>query len=699
MAVIFGECEVSGASIHAPAGNPAEQEAVYAIASLVAAPLPLEELLAEALPPILKATGFSGGAVRLLDAPTGQLALVAHYGLRPEVAAHLPQAILTGEAPGGLSAQHRAPVLVSDFQQSGYSGSVWGRGGYQTFLSQPLQYRGMLLGTLNLAAERPLDLTEADLRRVGVMVAPLALAVANTELYGGAQRKIQYLAALHQCSQDIGPAPNLERVISLTADRVAHLLGLSRTVVLLRDEGLQEMVGGASHGFPEGAVHDLRVACPFSPEELAEQGGRVSLDPVGEGWLPESFVRAQGIGEVLLVPLRAHEQTVGILMGDRSGEPLPLSANELELAMIFANQAAVWIAGARLLVREQAARATAEAARTELEALLELAPDAILTISRDGAIALVNSQAETMFGYRREELIGQPVEVLMPGRFREGHVRHREHYHVDPRTRPMGSGLALFAQRRGGEEFPVEISLGPTRSERGASVIAVIRDISARRQAEEERSRLLASEQQKGEQLKLAIREAHHRIKNNLQAISDLLYLELSTSDQGRAPTILRESVERIQSIALVHDLLSQDEDVQTVDARQMVERLVPMVLRSSGHAAGRVRTAVLVPRFPLSSKKATTLALIVNELVSNAAKHALSQRQGAELEVRLEEANDGLRLRVQDNGPGLPEGFDLSRDANVGLQVIRTLAERDLQGKFSLSSGAGLRAEVWFPW
>jgi two-component sensor histidine kinase len=105
------------------------------------------------------------------------------------------------------------------------------------------------------------------------------------------------------------------------------------------------------------------------------------------------------------------------------------------------------------------------------------------------------------------------------------------------------------------------------------------------------------------------------------------------------------------------------------------------------------------VPSIPLSSKKATTLALILNELISNAAKHGLAGRTDPRLIIRMEQADEGLRLRVEDNGPGLPERFDLERDANVGLQVVRTLAERDLSGKLALSGLPGLSAVVWFPW
>ena len=90
--------------------------------------------------------------------------------------------------------------------------------------------------------------------------------------------------------------------------------------------------------------------------------------------------------------------------------------------------------------------------------MLETAPDAMVIIDSDGSIALINNQAEKMFGYSRDELLGKPVETLLPDRLRMRHRQHRGKFAEDPSLRPMGSGLDLFARRRDGSEFPVEIS-------------------------------------------------------------------------------------------------------------------------------------------------------------------------------------------------------------------------------------------------
>jgi two-component system cell cycle sensor histidine kinase/response regulator CckA len=232
------------------------------------------------------------------------------------------------------------------------------------------------------------------------------------------------------------------------------------------------------------------------------------------------------------------------------------------------------IVGVASVSRDASERQRAEA---KFRGLLEAAPDAILGINVDGVMVLANAQAERLFGYRREELVGQLVETLVPDAVRAVHPRHRQKYFTDPQARPMGAGMQLACRRKDGSEFPAEISLSALETEDGLLVSAAVRDVSERLEEQAERERLKA--QAERERLERQLHQAQrleslgqlaggvaHDFNNLLGVILNYLAfvaeeLETDGSDATRRADAradvaqIRRAAER--ATALTHQLLA----------------------------------------------------------------------------------------------------------------------------------------------
>lgn len=322
--------------------------------------------------------------------------------------------------------------------------------------------------------------------------------------------------------------------------------------------------------------------------------------------------------------------------------------------------------------------------------LLESAPDGIVVVDGTGCIVIVNSQTERMFGYTREELLNQPIEMLVPERFRPAHTGDRSSYAADPHTRPMGAGRALTGLTRSGEEFPVEISLSPLRTPQGLLVMSIIRDITERRRAEE----LIQASLREKEAL---LREIHHRVKNNLQITSSLLRLQARRIDDPAARALFDATQDRIRSMALVHEKLYQSTNLARIDFVEYVKSLGLLLLNSFAVDSSKIRLEVTGEGVFFNIDVAVPCGLIVNELLSNALKHAFHDERGGKIRVDVQSDESRCRLIVADDGAGLPPALDVESSPTLGLRLVRGLVEQ-ISGTLHIATADGTEYRISFP-
>jgi len=345
--------------------------------------------------------------------------------------------------------------------------------------------------------------------------------------------------------------------------------------------------------------------------------------------------------------------------------------------------------------REQLVRDLRE--RKEMfERFFDAAPDAILVADQNGRITDTNHQSEVMFGYKREELVGQSIEILVPDNLRQEHEEHRHRYLASPKVRPMGQGLELYARHKDGSQIPVDITLSPMRSGGTTRVLAAVRDMTEHRLAQQKIEESLREKE-------VLLREIHHRVKNNLAVICSLFYLESTYAKDPHAAQVFRESENRVHSMALVHESLYGSKDLSRIDFSEYAKTLATDILSSYGNdkndRSASVQLKSDVEPVIMSIDLAVPCGLILNELISNACKHGFANSRGGEINLCLLAGTDGkCLLRVDDNGVGIPLGLDVNTKKSLGLRLVGSLTKQ-IRGSFELvRNEPGTSARVFFP-
>jgi PAS domain S-box-containing protein len=355
-------------------------------------------------------------------------------------------------------------------------------------------------------------------------------------------------------------------------------------------------------------------------------------------------------------------------------------------------------------VIDVSARRRAEA---RFRVAVEASPHGMMMVDPEGRIVLVNQEIERLFGYRRDEVLGQPVEMLVPAQLQGHHPQLRATFHAAPQARPMGAGRDLFGRRRGGDEIPVEIGLTPIETDEGTFVLASVVDIAPRKQAEEELRR-------SNEELERFAYVASHDLQEPLRTVASYVQL-LSRRYRDRLDADATDfidfavgGVRRMQ--LLIEDLLAfsrvgtRGAPLVPTDAQAVFDATLATLHASIAESAATVTADAM----PMVVADAGQLTQLLTNLIGNALKF----RGEVAPRVHVNAARSGrmCTISVQDNGIGIsPEYFERifvifqrlhSREeyagTGVGLAICKKIVERH-GGRIWVESAPGQGARFSF--
>jgi PAS domain S-box-containing protein len=296
-------------------------------------------------------------------------------------------------------------------------------------------------------------------------------------------------------------------------------------------------------------------------------------------------------------------------------------------------------------------------------------------------IVRANRQAAEFYGYRAAELAGMPVSAIALAV--DGRVAER----IGQAMRGEANSFRTRHRLKRGDVRDVTVYASPLAASAGPLLFCFVADDTAKRLREEELHAALA-------QKDVLLKEIHHRVKNNLQIVANLLFLQEASLADPAARVLLQESQDRIRSMALIHEELYTSPDLSSVDMHNFLATLAGKVAASMEPPV-QLRLDLAAVQLPITLS--VPCGLIVNELLMNCVKHAFAGRPGGTLDLGLGEAGGLVTITVGDDGPGLPVGFAPADPKTLGLTLVNALVGQ-LRGRLEAETRHGALFTLTFP-
>jgi len=530
-------------------------------------------------------------------------------------------------------------------------------------------------------------------------------------------RKTAEITALRAISRAIGQALDLDSTLHLITRTTAEVMGMDSCSIYLLDQAGEYLVLKATTGLAAEAVGRARLRFGEGLTGWAAREGQpvASSDAASDPrfvYLPET--RESTFRSLAAVPLITAGRVLGAINVQTAAHH-EYTGDELELLGIIADLAAGAIEKATLYdsMRRQI---------NELSTLAEVSETLTSPLYLEEILRLIVEMASRTMEAKTCSL------MLIDEETRELVIAAAQSAGAAYLNRPflkVGDGITGQVAREGKPVAVVDVQTDPRYLAREMaaqeglhallSVPLVVRDrVIGVFNCYKDRPHRFTDAEVKlvttlANQTALAIenanlvvrsaviREMHHRVKNNLQTVAMLLRLQLRDGREVSGREVLTETITRILSIAAVHEILSV-EGFRLVNLRQLLERVAQNVTQTMAAPALRLAVSVTGEDVYLNSHQATSLALVVNELLQNAIEHAFPDRTEGRVEIRLAQRDGGLVLEVQDDGRGLPPGFEPTAGDDLGLKIVHALVTEDLGGAITFSRQDGTRAVITVP-
>jgi len=501
---------------------------------------------------------------------------------------------------------------------------------------------------------------------------------------------------VHELSQTVVSILDLGVLSKTLLEKATSTMHIAHACLFFEDQGTGEFRLAAQRGLAadvsaQGMRRDHPLTRWMASERRVLSVRDLAFLPQFKALWEEERKEMERRGDQLFVPLLVQDDLVGLLaLGPKLSEQAYSEDEKLILATL-ANQAAVAVKNAQLyedVHKELAERVKAEQALEESEMryrhLFEGIEDAVLVYDAVGRCLDCNVATLRSFGYSREEFMRLSITDIVHPDF------HQLQRDGQDRIWAGETAVAESVYRcKDGRSIPVEVNARRMEYMGEAAILAVVRDITERRLAEEQ---LRASLREKD----VLLREIHHRVKNNLQIVSYLLLLQAGHVKDEQVVEMFEDSRERILSMALVHEKLYGSKDLSRINFGHYASELLTHIFRSY-RAQGRGITLKMdVADVTLGIEAATPCGLILGELASNALKHAFPAGRVGEVRICLAENNGKIALTVADNGIGFPPDLDFRSTQSLGLQLVGMLVEQ-LDGTIDLVRNGGTSFHVEF--